>query len=139
MRPAESGLSAMCHCLLSTMPATGRRANERANEQDWRHAYMDLAIEDMLNYFRRAGIMPGPLGVKMFRGAEVLKVLSGPKSVARENVRVAQQLISQNGLRLVASDVGGQVGLKITFITQTGEMRVRRMRAAHDRETNLLM
>ena len=83
--------------------------------------------------------MPGQLEVKMFGGAEVLQVLSGPKSVARENVRAAQELISQHGLRLVASDVGGHVGRKITFITATGEVRVRKMKPAQEREAGLVM
>jgi chemotaxis protein CheD len=118
-------MAAMCHCLLA------KRPNEKPSIQKGSsYAYMDLALEEMLKFFRRAGIFPAQLEVKLFGGADVLEVLAGPESVGRQNIHFAQRLIAHHGLRLVASDVGGQVGRNILFTTHTGGVRVQKMRSA---------
>jgi chemotaxis protein CheD len=131
MRHEDSRLSGMCHCLLATKPAG--KSNNGCNP----YAYVDLAFEEMLAYFKRGGVRPTQLEVKLFGGADVLHVLSGPKSVGRENIHTASRLIAEHGVRLLASDVGGMTGRKIMFDTVTGKVQVKRMRSEIDRESPL--
>lgn len=119
----------MSHCLLATRPS-----NKRAGEESHRHAYVDATFEEMLAFFRHAGIAPSELEVKLFGGADVIEVLSGPKSVGSENINAAHRVMAHHGLRLAAYDTGGKVGRKIQFATLTGGVRVHRMRSAADQE-----
>lgn len=118
----------MCHCLLASKPV-----HRRVEEDDSRkHAYVDTAFEQMLSFFRRGGIDLSELEVKLFGGADVLRVLSGPKSVGKENLSAAQRVLAHHGLKLTASDIGGHVGRKVVFTTHTGSVQVHRMRSTDD-------
>lgn len=131
MRHKDSHLSGMCHCLLATKPVG--KSNSECNP----YAYVDLAFEEMLSYFRHGGVRPTELEVKLFGGAGVLHVLSGPRSVGRENIHTASRLIAEHRVRLLASDVGGMVGRKIIFDTVTGKVQVKKMRSEQDRGSAL--
>jgi chemotaxis protein CheD len=126
---AETKVAAMCHCVLATAPSRGPRSDENS-----RRAYVEFAFMEMLAFFGGLGIHPSQLEVKLFGGADVIPVLSGPKSVGKENINTAHRLIAQHGLRLRSSDVGGAVGRKIVFQTDTGSVRVHRMRSAAEQE-----
>jgi chemotaxis protein CheD len=115
----------MSHCLLATKPS-----HRRPGDESHRHAYVDGTFEEMLAFFRQEGIAPSALEVKLFGGADVIQVLSGPKSVGRENINAAHRIMAHQGLRVAASDTGGNVGRRIQFATHTGIVHVHKMRSA---------
>jgi len=122
MRHAESTMAAMCHCLLATDPM-----NKPLHENDKPFCYMNHAFDEMLKYFGKAGIGPKHLEVKAFGGADVLKAITGRRTVGRGNIDYVHSLVSKHGIHLMASDMGGQVGRRIVFKTETGSVMVRRL------------
>ena len=128
---SDLGLAAMCHCLLPTRP------HGKPNNPENRYAYLDATLAEMLSFFVYSGIEPFELKVKLFGGSDVIEALSGPKSVGRENLQTSRRLIELHRLRLVASDTGGPVGRKIIFDTQSGRVRVQKMRPTDQTESAL--
>jgi chemotaxis protein CheD len=119
----ESGMASMCHCLLAAVPH-----GKPLSEEGSRFYYLDWALEEMLAFFGRGGVRPQALEVKLFGGADVLPVFSGRRTVGQGNLESAKRLAARFGLEILASDIGGQVGRKITFMTETGNVLVRRLR-----------
>ena len=116
---------AMCHgalpeCPRNLLSTPGSAAALR---------YVDHAIRHLADRLCALGTTRVELHVKLFGGADVLP-LSGPRtteSVGRKNCMSALRTLEQEGLRLLASDLGGTRGRVIYFSTATGEVFLRRL------------
>ena len=71
----------------------------------------------------RRGVACSEIECKVFGGASAL--FAEEISVGRKNVETAFATLSELGLRVAASNVGGVAGRKIVFSTSTGEIFVR--------------
>jgi chemotaxis protein CheD len=111
MFAAKLGAGAICHARLPH----GRKDDELA--------YVNNAVTYMVETMEAMGIKRGELEVKLFGGADVLKRVSGSgKSIGRQNVETAIEVIGELRLRLSAQAVGGFAGRKIRFWTSTGQV-----------------
>lgn len=115
----EAGMGAMCHAQLPFA---------RGND-DLR--YVDKAVSYM--YDRLSAISGRTKGfeVKLFGGAEGLVHRRGPElptSIGGQNVAAAMKVIESLGLRVTASDTGGDRGRKIFFYSNSGEVLLRRLK-----------
>jgi chemotaxis receptor (MCP) glutamine deamidase CheD len=66
----------------------------------------------------------------LFGGADVLLVndaASAKPTIGRLNCEAAIEVVEAEGLRVVASSLGGTAGLNLRFDTRTGEVRLRRL------------
>jgi chemotaxis protein CheD len=91
---------------------------------------MDYAIREIAHQFDELGVQRKEIHIKLFGGAEVL--LGTGSSPARAtvgslNLESALKVLADEGLKVVASSVGGNAGLKIYFNTGTGEVHLRRL------------
>ena len=89
--------------------------------------FADLAVAAMLERFRRAGMPPAELTVKLFGGANTLEAGAGGPNhemldVGRKNVISALATLAAHGLKPVRQDVLGSAGRKLFFSTLTGEV-----------------
>ncbi len=90
--------------------------------------YVDASIRHMLHEFESLGIGKDEIETKVLGGADVLERVSGSSvSVGQQNIRAALKIIKGEGLRIAASDVGGELGRKIYFYTHTGEVLLKRI------------
>ena len=91
--------------------------------------YVDCSVSMMAETFARFGIRPAETQVQLYGGAKMF--ISGnenaPPSVGLQNSTVAKQVIADHGLTLFASDIGGSLGRKLYFNTQTGKVTLHRM------------
>jgi len=117
------GIGALCHGVL---PRSPRGA---ALPDAWR--YVDFSIRYLLNQFYALGSTRSELEVKLFGGADVLPtaVSNTAATVGAQNCRAALDTLEGEGLRAVASDLGGVRGRTIRFDTATGEVYVHRLAA----------
>ena len=79
----------------------------------------------MAEAFRRAGLKPADIEVKLFGGANLINRHDGrpcPHCVGPANVRMATRMLQEENLLIRASNVGGGRGRKIVFNTLTGEV-----------------
>jgi chemotaxis protein CheD len=121
---ARLRIGALCHAQLPKAPAGGMGTLPPSVG----HRYVDFAIRDFVRRFEELGADRSQMEVKMFGGADVLLV-SDPATatIGRMNCEMARRVVEEEGLRVLASSLGGVCGLNIKFDTRTGEVWVRRL------------
>lgn len=112
------GLAAIFHALLP------RSAEYRLHDPaDSPYKFVDTAINLLVARFTRRGVKLSHIECKVFGGASAL--FAEEMSVGRRNVETAFATLSDLGLRVAASNVGGEAGRKIVFSSSTGEIFVK--------------
>ncbi|GAB6057751.1 chemotaxis protein CheD [Desulfonatronum parangueonense] len=119
-------LGGIFHALLPDSPANDEGAS---TTQPCR--FVDQSIQRILLAVERNGGRRRDIQIKVFGGAELFGFSGGTGSVAnsvgRKNVRTAIVELEKAGLRIMASDVGGALGRKLYFLSDTGEVWVKRI------------
>jgi chemotaxis protein CheD len=120
---ARLGIGALSHSQLPKCPEI--ESANRATD----HRYVDFAIRDLARQFDELGALRSDVQVKLFGGADVLAVNEASRpTVGRLNCETAVEVLREEGFQVLASSLGGTVGLHIRFDTRTGEVRLRRLR-----------
>lgn len=116
-RDARAGV--MCHAML---PHGTDGAELR---------YVDSAVDCLYETLRAISGRADGFEAKLFGGSDMLGPparANGALSIGRQNVDAALKSIERLGLRLAASDTGGDRGRKVFFYSGTGEVLVRPVR-----------
>ncbi|HVN95005.1 MAG TPA: chemotaxis protein CheD [Syntrophorhabdaceae bacterium] len=109
----------ICHAQLPTNPSSDVENTFR---------YVDSSIFYMIRKFEMMGITKDEMVVKLMGGADVLDPARANRStVGQKNVETALNVIKSHQLILAASHVGGELGRKIHFDTDTGEVLLKRI------------
>lgn len=110
----------ICHALLPMCPA---------NNGHERFRYVDSAVAYMLRKFGQIGVRRDEMEVKLLGGADVLDRTNGSAiSVGQKNVESALEIMRNEDIRLAVSDVGGKLGRKVHFYTDTGRVLLKRIK-----------
>jgi chemotaxis protein CheD len=119
-------IGALCHPMLPRHPQHGRGQIDMAAAL----RYVDFAIRDLAAQFEALGAGRREIEVKVFGGADVLRVENDASrpTVGRLNREMALEVLRAEGFEVVASELGGPVGFHIDFYTTTGEVRLRRLK-----------
>jgi len=120
------GIGALCHSLLPKYPANGSATMTRSIG----HRYVDFAIRDLARQFDELGAVRKEVQVKLFGGADVLRVSEAAASkptVGRLNCESAVESVRAEGFNLMASSLGGTTGVSLKFNTRSGEVLLRRL------------
>lgn len=112
------GLAGIFHALL---PRAGEYRLHGTEPTPYK--FVDSAIAAIVHRLERRGVRRGEIECKVFGGASAL--FAEDMSVGRRNVETAFVTLAELGLRIAASNVGGDRGRKIAFATRTGEIFVR--------------
>jgi chemotaxis receptor (MCP) glutamine deamidase CheD len=84
---------------------------------------MDRLIGEML----KLGVDPRRFVAKVFGGASVLAFSGASAAIPRANVRFVRAYLAREGIRVVATSVGGTLPRQIRFHTDSGRAFVRRV------------
>lgn len=127
----DSRASAMFHAMLpdSSMTKVARRPCN----------YVDTAVAAILERFRRLGLRPAALEVKLLGGANTMqdqgrRVAGLDLDVGRRNVERARAVLAAAGLRIEREHTLGEVGRTVAFSTLDGEVYVRHVDAPESEE-----
>ncbi|EFL52786.1 CheD [Solidesulfovibrio fructosivorans JJ]] len=112
------GLAAIFHALL---PRAAEYRLQGAEGTPYK--FVDSAITTMVHRLTYRGVPLHHIECKVFGGACAL--FADELSVGRRNVEIAFATLAELGLRVAASNVGGERGRKIVFASTTGEIFVR--------------
>lgn len=85
--------------------------------------FADTALPHLLAEFARIGIRREGLTAKIAGGACMFGV-SGPLQIGDSNIEAVQALLARENIRIVAKDVGGQKGRRVTLDCSSGELLV---------------
>jgi len=118
---ARTGTAAICHGML---PYGGKSENFK---------YVDTALRYMLGYFKKLQIDRKEIEVKFFGGADMFTTTTKESNtrnltVGWQNISAATTCLKEYGLTPTASDVGGGIGRKLIFTTDTGIVYLKRLR-----------
>ncbi len=120
-------LGGIFHALL---PDAAGHDGEAVSRQPCR--FVNQSIQQILSVVERQGGRRKDIQIKVFGGAELFGFTGGKNSTAnsvgRKNVQMAIMELEHAGLRIMASDVGGQLGRKLYFLSHTGEVWVKRIK-----------
>lgn len=117
------GIGSMCHALLPS--STGGIKPD--GKCFW---FADCCIRWMLKRFMERGAKRSEVEVKMFGGADVLTPIfsrRGFPTVGKQNIEAAMEVLKEEGLMLLAHDLGGTQGRKLNFYAHTGEVVLKRL------------
>lgn len=107
------------------LPRTAGAASGTAENADARfglHA-MDLLIRSLVGL----GARKSALRAKVFGGGAVLRIAGVGARIPKENIDFAYEYLREEGIPIVAADVGGDAPRKILFFTRTGKALVKRI------------
>jgi len=113
--PAK-GVGAIFHAFLP------RRADYEPQGAPPVFKYVDTAIEHVVRQFTRLGVSAGSLRVSLVGGANGM--VDEQNGVGLKNVDAALEVLDRLRVRPVFTDVGGERGRKVYFLSSTGELQI---------------
>ncbi|MFD2229921.1 chemoreceptor glutamine deamidase CheD [Alkalimarinus sediminis] len=124
IRDRVHGIGGMNHFML---PVQGEHSSTQWGSSDVSSAsrYGNWAMEFLINEILKAGGERKNLEVKVFGGGNVL---SNMTSIGARNIAFVKSYLANEGLQIVASDVGDQFPRKVLYFPDTGAVKVRKMR-----------
>lgn len=94
--------------------------------------YASFALPDLLSRLTSNGSVQTSLVAKVFGGANVLPVVPGTqKTVGALNIDYAFEFLEQADIKIASHRIGGDRGIRIDFMTHTGQVYVRELDAVH--------
>jgi chemotaxis protein CheD len=123
---ARLGAGALSHGVLPRCPQTWPPDSSLTDG----YRYVDFSIRHLIHQFDALGARRDELEVKLFGGADVLPLLSDRvdrPTIGALNCQSAVEVLAEEGLQVVASDLGGVRGRRIHFHTGTGVVLVYRL------------
>lgn len=86
--------------------------------------FVDGSVSLMLRRFEEHGAGPSALEAKVFGGA-AFRDPRGAASIGGKNALAAAKALERQGIRVIATDTGGNIARKVFFLTHTGQAAVR--------------
>jgi chemotaxis protein CheD len=82
--------------------------------------YGNFAMEALINAVLKSGCQRKDLEIKLFGGANFT---SGPSMIGQKNADFAMRYLQNEGLRVIAHDLGGGYGRRIHYFPTTGAVK----------------
>jgi len=119
------GIGAICHAFL---PDSVSFKHSGHDPQVCR--YVDTALENMFSSLMKLKINPDCVVVKMFGGASGL--MGGTErtnlyDIGGRNILAVRKWLTEHGLAVCRSQIGGSHGRKLHFLTHTGDVWVKQL------------
>ncbi len=87
--------------------------------------FIDSGLEPFFGAFAKNGGLPSRARLKAVGGAAMLSIGSGTLEIGRRNADALTAALASNGLRLVASELGGSRGRTVQLEVGTGRLLVK--------------
>jgi len=84
--------------------------------------YGNIAIEKLVEKMINLGSKKIHLQAKIFGGGEVIQTEVGMFHIGERNIAIARDMLGEMKIPIVSSSVGGKLGRKIIFNTETGDV-----------------
>jgi chemotaxis protein CheD len=85
--------------------------------------YGNIAIERLLKKMIALGCKKSNIRAKVFGGGEVIETNIAQFKIGQRNIELAMEALDDLKIPIVAKSVGGKLGRKIEFNTETGEVK----------------
>lgn len=127
IRNPRTRIGGMNHFML---PRPTGQGNDAWNSLTGRATrYGSASMEQLINRILAAGGTRADLEVKVFGGGRVLASMT---DIGNHNVAFVREYLKQEGLRIVAEDVGDTCPRHVQYFPLSGRVRVKRLNRAHE-------
>ncbi len=89
--------------------------------------YGNIAITKLIEKMINLGSKKQNLKAKVFGGAEVLHNSNGLLNVSQRNIALAKNMLQEEKIPIITSDIGGNLGRKIIFNTESGKVLINKI------------
>jgi chemotaxis protein CheD len=89
--------------------------------------YGNIAITKLIDKMYTLGARKGSLQAKIFGGSSTNSNAVGLLNVSERNIMIAKDVLKDNGIPIISSDVGGNLGRKIIFHSNSGSVLVKKI------------
>ncbi len=129
VRDPHKGVGGMNHFMLPI----DRRIKSREGKKDFGIAsrYGDFAMEMLINAVITHGGKRKNLEVKLFGGGKVISHIHST-DVGLQNIEFAHEYLNYEGLNVVAEDTGDIYPRKVNYYSDTGKVRLKKLRHMHN-------
>lgn len=97
--------------------------------------YGNVAIAMLIEKMISLGSRRDTIKAKIFGGASVLENVGGLLEVGSRNISLAEETLETENIGVLGYDVGGTVGRKIIFFTESGDVFVKKFEKKPDPNT----
>ena len=108
-------IGGMCHYMLPYWNGEGLASPK----------YGNIAIDKLLEKMYSLGSKKVNIIAKVFGGGEVIETKTQQFFIGERNIQLAWEQLKELNIPIVSSSVGGKLGRKIIFDTNTGEVKQR--------------
>jgi len=85
--------------------------------------YGNIAIEKLIEKMIAMGSKKENMIAKVFGGGEVIETNITNFNIGARNIKIAHEMLEEKKIKIVSSSVGGKLGRKILYNTETGEVK----------------
>jgi chemotaxis protein CheD len=85
--------------------------------------YGNIAIEKLLEKMYSFGCEKHNIIAKAFGGGEVIDFKNPQFHIGKRNITLATEMLNEKRISIVSSSLGGKLGRKLIFYTQTGDVK----------------
>lgn len=89
--------------------------------------YGNIAISKLIAKMLDLGCERRNLRAKMFGGSEMFKTTNALMNIGERNIVLAEDILREEKIPILVSDVGGKAGRKIIYHTETGGVLMKRL------------
>lgn len=93
--------------------------------------YGNIAIERLVEKMISLGSSKSNIKAKVFGGGEVIETNISQFHIGERNIKLALEMLEELKIPIVAKSVGGKLGRKIEYSTETGEVKQRYIERAN--------
>lgn len=129
IRDPIAGVGGMNHFLL---PGVEKGGGEQVTDISREARYGIHAMEKLINALLAMGAERGNLEVKLFGGGRIIRSMT---DIGQRNIEFVRRFVEDEGLALVAEDLGDIYPRKVLFYPLDGRVRVRKLRS--DRNSDI--
>ena len=122
IRDKVKGIGGMNHFMLPQETENSHDFSGSAHDVSTR--YGNWAMESLINEILKRGGRRGYLEVKLFGGGQVLENMT---DIGLRNIEFVRNFLNEEGLEIVAEDLGGTRPRKVLYFSDTGACKVRRL------------
>jgi chemotaxis protein CheD len=87
--------------------------------------YGNIAIEKLVEKMQQMGSKIENIQAKVFGGGEVVETQTNLFRIGERNIEIAEKVLKDLKINIVAKSVGGKLGRKIRYNTSTGEVMMK--------------
>ena len=88
----------------------------------------NVAIKKLIEKMEMLGANKRTLQAKVFGGSSIHKTASGLLNVGLRNIDIAKDMLEEERIPIIGSDMGGSRGRRVLFYTDTGSVKMRYIR-----------